>query len=242
VCIERTPLRLNGPDSQLLCTRCPYTEPYYAPLNAGIPYDADGEGGGGGIPGAGGGGNAHSTQPGGLSAAGMYAAALTVESVKSFVLKLVQFSEDRPRISAALWHAVHAELRRNALFAPHQIRPTPIEHLLKAFQAPADVQHCALFMANTYAGHESALFGRDERTLLTRQFIEFSAAFAKLHKKGKTPFPKTPYLLHQLCLKNGWPQRARTFALPGKRTALEESDRVFRRVCRSLRWNCPRTI
>jgi Poxvirus Late Transcription Factor VLTF3 like len=202
-------------ESMLLCPSavCAYTGPYYASLST-VPGFAE-----------------EPDAPGSIA-----------ERVKPFKAKLAQHSADRPEIAPRIWHAVHAEHRRNALLSAHQIKPTFVEQILEALGCAPEVVACSTYVANALAGQETAVFQRDECDLLAQMYLEFKTAFLKLRRKTAAKFPKHNYLMHQFCMVRHWFDRAQTFPLLKDRRTLEEADRDFSPVAKALRWEFFRSI
>jgi hypothetical protein len=208
-------LRHMFSENVLMCVRCKWSVPYYASLS-GTPAFVE-----------------ETEQPTNV-----------LERVRGFKVKLLQYSEDRPAISQRYWHAVHAELVRNSMLTAHQIKPGTIDQIARELNLPSDIQACSVYMANTFAGLETAVFTHEECAILAQMYLEFKTVFTKLHRKGKgkAKFPKHNYYMYQFCMARRWYRRARTFPLLKDRRTLEEADRDYAPVAKILKWDFIRSI
>lgn len=206
-------LRHMFSENTLMCVRCKWSVPYYASLS-GTPAFVE-----------------ETEQPTNVQ-----------ERVRSFKMKLLQYSEDRPTIPQRYWHAVHAELVCNSMLTAHQIKPGTVEQIARELGLPPEIQACSVYMANTFAGLETAVFTHDECAILAQMFLDFKTVFTKLRRKGNAKFPKHNYYMYQFCMARRWYRRARTFPLLKDRRTLEEADRDYAPVAKILKWDFIRSI
>jgi len=206
-------LRHMFSESTLVCVRCKWFVPYYASLSGTPAFTEE-----------------------------MEPSANVQERVRDFKIKLLQYSEDRPVIPQRYWHAVHDELARNSMLSAHQIKPGIVAEIACELGLPAEIQACSVYMANTFAGLETAVFSSEECAVLAQMFCDFKTVFTKVRRKDRAKFPKHNYYMHQFCVARRWYRRARTFPLFKDRRTLEEADRDYAPVARILKWDFIRSV